>query len=138
MQIWCDIYTWGAKVYKWRIVIDTVRNLFVVLDSRDRVTKYHNTTVAKRGDVYYVSDVPTRYGVAGNIVLKVNLMTRTVEILGGGGGFKHVVYADGWKIAEKPYGARWTRVVKRVPPPNPLALPKLLMYAILVRTKVYR
>jgi len=144
MQIWCDIYPvirrWRrflpSKVYRWRIVFDTLRNKFVVLDHRDKITPYWPKTVVKAREEYWVSDIPTRRIIASNIRMIVVDAIRLVEIVGGGGGYRHVVYADGWKIAEKWYFQKWKKVRKIVPPPNPLMLSKLVNYEFMLKTDI--
>ena len=144
MQVWCDIYPDPArpKWYQWRIVIDTIRNMFTVVDDKDRETSYQPTTVARRDNLYLVSDIPTRPGVAGNIQFLVHdrppsLPPPLIEIVGGGGYYKHVIWADGNKVAEKGFGAVWKHKKAVVLPPNIIMIPKLARYEVMLKTKVY-
>ncbi len=137
MQVWVDIYPF-TPTYAYRIVIDTIRNQFTVVDPNNKVISYQPTTVAYDASnrVYMVSDIPTRPGVSGNIQFTV-YEPSYIEIVGGGGGYKHVVYANGYKVAEKGYNSNWQRTGAFVPPPNPLAVPELAYYETILRTNVY-
>ena len=140
MQVWADIYPFWTppNTYYWRIVIDTIRNQFTVVHNNNSVASYQPTTVAydSRDRLYLVSDWPPRPGVSGNIQFTV-YEPSYIEIVGGGGGFKHVVYANGYKVAEKPYNSNWQKTGAFVPPPNPLAVPELAYYETILRTPVY-
>ena len=141
MQVWCDIYPlWTPpNVYQWRIVIDTIRNQFTVVDPNNRVISYQPTTVVYDASnrVYMVSDIPTRPGVAGNIQFTVTEVPPHIEIVGGCGGYKHVVYANGYEVGEKPYFWCWSRTGANVLPPNPPLIPEMAYYEALLRTPVY-
>jgi hypothetical protein len=140
MQVWIEVYgiSWKPKELSWRIVVDTRRDTFTVVDKNDREVAHQPGVVCKRGDIYAVLDVPYLPYLWGySIRFRVLHMPPTLEILEGASPYKHVVYADGWKVAEKPFYAKWTYTKKTVPPPNPLALPKLAKYFLMARTKVY-
>jgi len=139
VQVWCDIFTWERpERYRWRIVIDTVRDLFTVVDDKDEVTEYQKVTVIKKDEVYNVSEHPPLRRAIGNILFLVHRVPPAIEIVGGSGGYKHVVWADGHKIAEKNFWEAWTPTKKFVPPHNPMAVPRLSKYALMVETPVYR
>jgi len=138
--VWADIYPYWMppNAYYWRIVIDTIRNQFTVVYHNNSVASYQPTTVAydSRNRLYLVSDWPPRPGVSGNIMFTV-YEPSYIEIVGGEGWNKHVVYANGYKVAEKPYYSNWQRTGVFVPPPNPLAVPELAYYEAILRTPVY-
>ena len=136
MQIWCDIYPWyypSREVYEWRIIIDTTRNLFTVVDRNDNITRHSPTAVVYKDGLYIVSDIPTKSGK--NIVFKVEPF-RVIEIVEGGGWHKHVIWACGHKIAEKDYKKHWTTQKYQVLLPNLQQLPKIIRYAIITRDRI--
>ena len=137
MQVWFDVYPFEA-VLGWRTVIDTVRNQFTVVDNRNNVISYQPTAVAYdvKDRVYLASDIPWRPGVSGNLMFRV-YEPSYIEIVGGGGFLKHVVYANGYKVAEKDFGSNWQRTGAFVPPPNPPLIPEMAQYEALLRTPVY-
>jgi hypothetical protein len=139
MQVWADIYPF-TPTYAYRIVIDTIRNQFTVVDPNNKVISYQPTTVAYdvSNRVYMVSDIPTRPGVVGNIMFTVTEVPPYIEIVGGFGSYGYVVYANGYKVGEKPSGwLNWGRTGAFVPPPNPLEVPELAYYETILRTNVY-
>ena len=138
MQVWCDVYPF-TPTYAYRIVIDTIRNQFTVVDPNNRVIGYQPTTVSYDASnrVYMVSDIPTRPGVAGNIQFTVTEVPPRIEIVGGCGGYKHVVYANGYEVGEKPFNSCWSRTGANVLPPNPPLIPEMAYYEALLRTPVY-
>jgi len=140
MQIWCDIFPDPKRPewYRWRIIIGTVRDRFVVVDERDMVTDYQPTTVTKRDGLYLVSDQPPRPGIVGNIQFLIYRIPFTVEIIGGAGVFKHVIWARGHKIAVKDFGAAWEPTKVTVLLPNPLQARRLLRYALMIRDPVHK
>mgnify|MGYP001772693378 CR=1 FL=1 len=137
MQVWADIYPFWPT-YLWRIVIDTVRNQFTAVYSNNSVVDYQPTAVAYdvKDRLYMVSDIPWRPGVSNNIMFTV-FEPFYIEIVGGCGGYQHVVYANGYKVGEKPYFWCWSRTGANVLPPNPPLIPELAYYEALLRTPAY-
>jgi len=142
MQVWCDIYTYPPEVpeiYKWRIVIDTRRNLFVVLNSKDEVTDYQPECVTIKDGIYQVSDIPTREGIGTNILFKIVRIPPTIKILKGTEAwFKHVVYFKGRYVGMKDYYPTiyWEPTEKIVIFPAILEARRLLTYMLKVETEV--
>jgi len=144
LQVWCDVFIDYSRPnwYKWRIVIDTVREMFTVVDDGDSEVGHQLRTVLKVGDTYVVTDVPTNPLVSWNIVFRVNEgpmnVPHSIEVVGGVSWFKHVVYGDGWRAAEKPFNDYWRRVKALIPPPQPLSIPRLLKYEAMLKTPIYK
>ena len=136
--MWADIYPF-TPTYAYRIVVDTIRNQFTVVDNNNKVMSYQPTTVTYdvKDRLYLVSDIPTRPGVANNIMFTVTEVPPHIEIVGGCGGYKHVVYANGYKVGEKPFGWCWSRTGANVLPPNPPLIPEMVYYEAILRTNVY-
>jgi len=139
--VWADIYPFWTppNTYYWRIVIDTIRNQFTVVHHNNSIASYQPTTVAYdvKDRLYLVSDWPPRPGVSGNIMFTVTEVPPHIEIVGGCGGYKHVVYANGYKVGEKPFGWCWSRTGANVLPPNPPLIPEMVYYEAILRTNVY-
>jgi len=138
VQIWFDIFPDPAKPdqYQWRVVLDSLRNLFTVLDAEDQKTSFRPTTVALRDNLYYFSDIPTRLGVFGNLVIRI--LPTSVEVISGGGAYKHVLWARGRKKAEKDFGLNWEPAKYSAVLPSLLQSLKLVKYSRMVDTEVYR
>ena len=137
-QVWADIYPF-TPTYAYRIVIDTIRNQFTVVDNNNKVISYQPMTVTYDAPsrVYMVSDVPSRAGPSANIMFTVTEVPPHIEIVGGCGAYKHVVYANGYEVGEKPYWLCWNRTDANVLPPNPPLIPEMAQYEALLRTPVY-
>jgi hypothetical protein len=132
VQLWLDVYS-PARWFR-RIILDTLRRAYTVVDERDRRVE-HARMAAYEAGIYTVSVNPW-LGIAPGMVVDLVWLRPVepalVEVYSLRSNLKHVLWGNGWVIGEKDYGEAWRPGRYIVPPPNPVQAPRMAYYEALM------